>query len=609
MGFLILLVWLKKNGSYVCLIDKTVIVTGANTGIGYYAALDFATRGARVILACRNEYKAQNAQKRIVKITKNPNVVYKLVDMTCLSSVRAFAKEINETEERIDILVNNAGAAGLGNHLTKDELQITLQVNHISPFLLTHLLIGKIKKSAPSRIVNVSSIMANFSNLQIDKINKYPTTISRTRADQLMYANTKLANILFTLELATKLKETGVTVNVLHPGAVNTEIFRRVQGVYKIATNMLANLYFRTAEEGAQTTIYLAISEKVEGVTGKLFENCSEIDLYRKARDPELAKTLWEVSQELAKLTEDEKIRIRRNGSYTCLVGKTAIVTGSNTGIGYITALDFASRGARVILACRNEDKAKDAQRKIIKETNNPYVVYKLVDMTSLESVRAFAKEINETEERVDILVNNAGAGGLGNHKTSDELQITLQVNHISGFLLTHLLLDKMKKSTPSRIINVASLAAKWSKLNLDKINEFPTDINPAWGDTQMYANSKLCNILCTTELAAKLDPTKITVNALHPGAVHTDIFRRMQGIIRVIFLPIIKLYFKTSEEGAQTTIYVAVSNELQGVSGKLFDNCKQIKLYAKAQNPDLAKKVWAKCEELAKLRNNEKIR
>ncbi|KRT80496.1 dehydrogenase [Oryctes borbonicus] len=279
------------------------------TGIGYYAALDFAARGARVILACRNEYKAQNAQKKIMKLTKNPNVVYKLIDMTSLSSVRAFAKEINETEERIDILVNNAGAGGLGNHFTKDDLQISLQVNYLSGFLLTHLLIDKIKKSAPSRIINVSSVMANLSNLQIDKINKYPKNMSRAFGDGLMYSNSKLANILFTLELAHKLKNSGVTVNALHPGAVNTDIFRRVPGVYKIVKNVLAGLYFRTPEEGAQTTIYLATSEKVEGVTGKLFENCTEIELYRKARDPELAKALWKVSEELTKLHEDEKIK------------------------------------------------------------------------------------------------------------------------------------------------------------------------------------------------------------------------------------------------------------------------------------------------------------
>lgn len=303
------------------------------------------------------------------------------------------------------------------------------------------------------------------------------------------------------------------------------------------------------------------------------------------------------------------KLRIRRHGSYTCLVGKTAIVTGSNTGIGYVTALDFASRGARVILACRNENKAKDAQLRIIKETKNPNVIYKLIDMTSLESVRAFAKDINETEERIDILVNNAGAGGLGNHNTDDGLQITMQVNHISSFLLTHLLLDKMKKSAPSRIVNVASIAARWSKLDVDKINEFQPVASPAWADTLMYANSKLCNILFTTELAAKLNPAEVTVNVLHPGAVHTDIFRKMRGIIKVIAHSIINLYFKTPEEGAQTTIYVATSNELLGISGKLFDNCRQIDLYAVAQNPDLAKKVWAKSEELAKLKSSEKIK
>ncbi|KAI4461688.1 phosphatidylinositol-glycan biosynthesis class f protein-related [Holotrichia oblita] len=277
-------------------------------GIGFYTALDFAARGARVILACRNERKAQNAQNKIIQLTKNPNVVYKLIDMTSLSSVRDFAQDINETEDRVDILVNNAGAGGLGDHYTSDGLQITLQVNHISNFLLTHLLIDKIKKSAPSRIVNVSSLLANFSNLKIDEVNKFPSKITHALSDLQLYANSKLANILFTIELSTKLKGTGVTVHALHPGAVNTEIYRRIPPIFKIGADIIIGLYFKTAEEGAQTTIYAAVSEQLDGVTGKLFDNCTEIPMYHKARDSNLAQALWKVSEELAKLGEDEKI-------------------------------------------------------------------------------------------------------------------------------------------------------------------------------------------------------------------------------------------------------------------------------------------------------------
>lgn len=300
---------IKRNGSYRCLIGKTAIITGANTGIGYCTALDLASRGARVILACRNEYKADNAQKKITKLTKNPNVLYKLIDMTSLASVRAFAKDINETEERIDILINNAGAGGLNNHVTNDGLQITLQVNHISGFLLTHLLLDKIKKSAPSRIVNVSSISANFASTKVDDMNTFPQKLSRVIADQSMYANSKLYNILFTTELSAKLEDTGVTANVLHPGAVATDIFRRIPGIYKIIFNLLVHLYFKTPEEGAQTTIHVATCPELEGVTGKLFENCKEIELYTKARNPELARDVWKISEELAKLSENEKIR------------------------------------------------------------------------------------------------------------------------------------------------------------------------------------------------------------------------------------------------------------------------------------------------------------
>lgn len=145
--------------------------------------------------------------------------------------------------------------------------------------------------------------------------------------------------------------------------------------------------------------------------------------------------------------------------SYTCLVGKTAIVTGANTGIlydlfyktlaenlkflgiGFATALDFASRGARVILACRNEKSAAEAKQKIMRETDNTNIVVRVIDMASFDSVRKFAKYINETEERLDILVNNAGAGGIGNKKTIDGHVFIMQVNHFSHFLLTHLLL------------------------------------------------------------------------------------------------------------------------------------------------------------------------
>ncbi|GJQ85023.1 hypothetical protein Trydic_g3684 [Trypoxylus dichotomus] len=306
------------------------------------------------------------------------------------------------------------------------------------------------------------------------------------------------------------------------------------------------------------------------------------------------------------------KLSTKWNGSYTCLVGKTAIVTGANTGLGYFTAQDLAKRGAKVILACRNKAKAEAACQKIIKETNNKSVCYKLVDMTSLDSIRNFAKEINLIEDRLDILVNNAGLGFLDQDYTEDGIQYLLHVNHISPFLLTHLLMGKLRHSAPSRIVNVASIAASRSKLtadNLDKINDVPkVSVSRVLRDSRVYGTTKLCNILFTMELAAKLHGTGVTVNCLHPGVIHTEFFRGLNGLLKMATSFVGKILLMTPEEGAQTQIYLAVSKDVEGISGGFFTNCRQTELYSTAKNPVLAKLLWEKSEELAKLQTGEKL-
>ncbi|KAK9717818.1 short chain dehydrogenase [Popillia japonica] len=283
------------------------------------------------------------------------------------------------------------------------------------------------------------------------------------------------------------------------------------------------------------------------------------------------------------------KLTAKRNNSYVCLVGKTAIVTGANTGLGYFTALDFAKRGARVILACRNKERAEQALKKIIAATGNENVVYKLVDFASLESVRNFAKNINESEARLDILVNNAGIGLQNEDFTSDGIQTILEVNHVSGFLLTHLLIDKLKKSAPSRIVMVSSIMANYASLNLKTLDDLNT----------LAASSKYFGIL---------EGTGVTINATHPGAAYTDIMNNAGEVKRFIFNSIASVMYQTAEEGAQTQIYAAVANEVAHMNGEYFGNCTRIEMYEPAKDPELAKKVWGKSEELSKLENSEKI-
>ena len=185
-----------------------------------------------------------------------------------------------------------------------------------------------------------------------------------------------------------------------------------------------------------------------------------------------------------------------------CL-GKTAIVTGANTGIGKETALDFAQRGARVILACRDEEKAKDAARDIISKTGSDKVVVRILDLSSFESVRAFAKLINETEERLDILVNNAGFAG-SYRLTKDGYESVFQVNYLSHFLLTLLLMKKLKKSAPSRIVNVSSTGheRKGAALQLDDFKLSKEKCNPF----DRYPQSKLAQVVFTRELSKRLE-------------------------------------------------------------------------------------------------------
>ncbi|GBO99688.1 hypothetical protein EVAR_789_1 [Eumeta japonica] len=278
------------------------------------------------------------------------------------------------------------------------------------------------------------------------------------------------------------------------------------------------------------------------------------------------------------------------------LDGKVAIVTGSNTGIGFETAKELAKRGARVILACRDEAKAILACNNIRNETGNSDVFYKPLDLASFKSVHAFSNDILANEPKLNILINNAGTGKLDNSLTEDNLPIEMQVNYFSPFLLTNLLLPLLKKSTPSRIINISSVMHYFGTVDLKAINK------PArnwFQHSRVYSNSKLCNILFTKELSCRLEESGITTNCLHPGAVSSDIFRNQNAINRFL----IRMLFKSSWQGAQTTLYLALSPEVACITGKYFSDCKESKTSKLAQDLHLARKLWETTEHIVRLK------
>ncbi|XP_048772945.2 retinol dehydrogenase 12-like [Ostrea edulis] len=282
--------------SKTCLNGKTVIITGANTGIGKETAINLAGRGARVIMACRNKSRGETALSDVRKKTGSKQVVLKMLDLASLESVRTFAEDVKKTESRLDILINNAGLMMCPHTKTADGFELQLGTNHLGHFLLTNLLLDKIEGSAPARIINLSSIAHMGCNrINFDDINS-EITYGKWQA----YAQSKLANVLFTRELNKRLKGTGVAVNSVHPGMVITELFRYVSG-YSIIWPFMIFLC-KTTREGAQTSIYCAVDESIENVTGKYFSDCAIKEESKAAQDDEAAKRLWDVSVKMVGL-------------------------------------------------------------------------------------------------------------------------------------------------------------------------------------------------------------------------------------------------------------------------------------------------------------------
>jgi NAD(P)-dependent dehydrogenase (short-subunit alcohol dehydrogenase family) len=275
---------------------KVCLITGSSSGIGKATASGLAALGATVVLACRDSGRGEAARQEIIRESNNQSVSVGLVDLARLDSVRSFADDFRQKYSRLDALVNNAGIYASRRIVTADGFESTFAVNHLAHFLLTNLLLELMKASAPSRIVNVSSEAQsrghiNFNDLQGER--KYSGWKS--------YPQSKLANVLFTYELARRLEGTGVTVNCVHPGTVRTNFARNNGGFMGLIVRVFAP-FMLSPEQGARTVVWLASSPEVEYSTGKYFANRSELRSSSESYDLEVAKHLWEVSRKLTGL-------------------------------------------------------------------------------------------------------------------------------------------------------------------------------------------------------------------------------------------------------------------------------------------------------------------
>ncbi|KAF5292429.1 hypothetical protein FQA39_LY13976 [Lamprigera yunnana] len=753
--------------------QKTIIVTGGNGGIGKEVVKGLAKTGAKIIMACRNQETGRNARDEIIEATGNNSVILKKIDLSSFQSIREFADDINNTEKKIDVLIHNAAVWLSRNLKNSDGIDLTIATNQLGPFLLTQLLLDLLKKSAPCRIIVVSSVSHFLGTLNFDQLDNYIPS----RLPNFNYFNSKFANICFANELARRLKNNKITVNSVHPGLIKTNIWDNIPLPFSWLVTLLNKMVFKNAEQGAQTIVYLATSDDVQDISGKYFVNCRKSYMSKRTRNENYNQRLWKLfeknlglkseieekvleernvapelwrdrgrwkqalgtrrrdrrcnwlrgrisdnynhqfkmeqktiivtggnagigkevvkglaktgatiimacrNQETGRNARDETIEATGNNSvilknidlssfesirefaddinntenkldvlihnagmdilgydvnplyiyaflvvmgfgfmsvmtaiklfayitcgycssYAKMNGKTVIVTGATSGIGKETALELAKRGARVILACRSVQKANETRDYIIKVARNPSVIVKQLDLSSQKSIREFAADINKTEPKLHVLIHNAGTAETKIKVTEDGLETTMATNHFGPFLLTHLLIELLKESAPSRIVVVASELYRLAFFNVNRLNPI-TALLPAHN----YYFSKYVNIYFTRELSRRLEGTNVTANCLHPGMVDTGIWRNIPAPIIWPIMIVVKIFFKSSEQGSQTTIHCAVSEELENVTGKYFMDCKEWGLNNGAMNDSRAKKVWELSETFVNLEETD---
>ena len=270
----------------------TFLVTGATDGIGKQTALNLARSGAKVLVHGRNAVKAERAAAELRAASGNPELEAVWGDFTSLAQVRALAAAVRARSERLDGLVHNAGVFMPSRLLTADGLEATFQINYLAPFLLTHLLLGLLEEAPAGRIVMVSSVAHQGGYLDFDNLQG-----ERSFDDYSAYATSKLADLLFAIELAERLQGTRVTVNALHPGTVGTKLLKTGFGMDGM-----------DVERGARTSTYLALSPEVAGSTGQYFMDCMPTACSPFADDAALRRRLWEHSEKLARLTTVEAL-------------------------------------------------------------------------------------------------------------------------------------------------------------------------------------------------------------------------------------------------------------------------------------------------------------
>ncbi len=281
--------------------------------------------------------------------------------------------------------------------------------------------------------------------------------------------------------------------------------------------------------------------------------------------------------------------------------GKTCVITGGTSGIGEATAVALADLGADLALICRSEERGRATKERIEARVGRDCVRLFGADFERLDDVRRVSSEITTALDRIDVLLNNAGVTMLGRSETPDGLETTFGVNHLAPFLLTHRLLPRLLETPGARIVNVASDAHRFGRLDLDDLQS-----TRSYSTMRVYGASKLANILFTNELARRLEGRDIRTWSLHPGAVATRLGANNGGIARLL-LPILALFFRTPEQGARTSIHLC-SEPIEAPNGSYFVDRRPRKPAQRALDREAASRLWSESESLVGLTDAERL-
>jgi NAD(P)-dependent dehydrogenase (short-subunit alcohol dehydrogenase family) len=279
---------------------KVCIVTGSNSGIGKETAMGLAQKRANVVIVVRTLERGNEAKSEIVERSGNSSVDLMLCDLSSMDSIRRFAEEFSAKYDRLDVLINNAGVVLYKRQVTVDGFERTLAVDYLAPFLLTNMLLPLLKKSAPSRIINISSGLQNSGKVNFDDLQS-----EKNYSGMRVYANAKLMIVMFTYELARRLQGTGVTANVVLPGFVATNLGKNSGSRTQSLMFKLMRPFQMSASKAAETPIYLAFSKDVENTTGKCFSKMKETATASISYDQQLQKRLWNETAKILGLSTE----------------------------------------------------------------------------------------------------------------------------------------------------------------------------------------------------------------------------------------------------------------------------------------------------------------